>query len=330
MKVSLIIPIYNVSQYVERCLKSVFNQSYNDMEVIIVDDCGNDNSMEIVLNVIKQYNFHNVRIVHHEHNRGLSAARNTGVQNACGEYVLFLDSDDTIPEDAVENLVKTIDKYGEVDFVIGEIKVFGKNIEYPLLSADCLNSNIEIFNDFMLMKWNVMGCNKLIKRDFIQEKQLYFAEGMYHEDLDFSFNLAINARSMACCHHVTYNYFIRENSISTRKTIKNYNDILAIIKNNFSKIRQLPKDRSQSRLISNYIVEQLYIQLIDVVRERSPQIPIQLKKEYVYKLQNELNLNQAYTRDVTFPYRIKKIILTLPYMFNFYLLKVYIKIRGIQ
>ena len=93
MKISIIIPIYNVAPYVERCLYSALNQSYEDIELVLVDDCGTDNSMNIVSEVVEKYvGNKKILLFKHEHNLGLSAARNTGIKNATGDYLLFLDS----------------------------------------------------------------------------------------------------------------------------------------------------------------------------------------------------------------------------------------------
>ena len=103
-KISIIIPIYNVEPYIEDCLQSVMRQTYRGMmECILVDDCGTDNSMKVAEQLIKIYNGPiDFKVLHHEHNRGLSAARNTGIDAACGDYVYFLDSDDWISDDCFE------------------------------------------------------------------------------------------------------------------------------------------------------------------------------------------------------------------------------------
>ena len=103
MKVSIIIPIYNVAKYVTACLNSVFNQTYKDLEVILIDDCGQDNSMEIVHNFVESHpQPFPIRILYHKQNRGLSAARNTGISAAEGDFIYFLDSDDTIASNCIE------------------------------------------------------------------------------------------------------------------------------------------------------------------------------------------------------------------------------------
>ena len=97
MKVSLIIPIYNVSRYLVRCLDSVISQTFRNIECILVDDCGADNSVNIAEDYIKGYQGPVVfKLIHHKYNRGLSAARNTGIDAACGDYLYFMDSDDAI------------------------------------------------------------------------------------------------------------------------------------------------------------------------------------------------------------------------------------------
>ena len=104
-KVSLIIPVYNVSEYIERCMHSVMAQTYTDIECIIIDDCGTDDSMAKCEQMIREYEGPiKFLILHHEHNRGLSAARNTGIHQTIGKWFYFLDSDDEITPHCIEKL----------------------------------------------------------------------------------------------------------------------------------------------------------------------------------------------------------------------------------
>lgn len=110
MKLSVIIPVYNVAKYIEQCLMSVLNQTIDDMEVLLVDDCGTDNSIEIIENIIKNYTGDiSINILHHKKNRGLSAARNTGIEAAKGEYISFVDSDDYISPNMMEQLLNELE-----------------------------------------------------------------------------------------------------------------------------------------------------------------------------------------------------------------------------
>lgn len=107
-KVSIIIPIYNVEQYLAQCLDSVINQTYKNIEIICVNDCSLDNSFRILDEYSK--NDKRIKIINRENNGGLSAARNTGLDNASGKYIYFLDSDDWIDLDYIEKMLNAADK----------------------------------------------------------------------------------------------------------------------------------------------------------------------------------------------------------------------------
>ena len=125
MKVSIIIPVYNVAKYIERCLLSVLDQTWQDLEVILVNDCTPDNSMEIARRVVASHPRGTVvRCLEHEENRGLSAARNTGISASVGDYLYFLDSDDYISANAIELLADAAVQK-RPDFVIGNYEVTG-------------------------------------------------------------------------------------------------------------------------------------------------------------------------------------------------------------
>lgn len=332
MKVSIIIPIYNVAPYIEACIQSVFHQTYKDIEVIIIDDCGTDNSMEIVERIASTYKGKiSIKILHHDQNKGLSAARNTGIKKATGEYIFFLDSDDLLPNDAIQNLVYQTTKHPNIDFVIGEIKTTGaENRSYPLLSDTYLESNEKILKDYLLFKWNVMACNKLIKREFIITNKLYFKEGLYHEDLDFSFRLALSANSMACSKTVTYLYLIRANSITTHKSLKNYNDNSWIIRNNLDLLYQ-NKQKLSSFIISFYAIETIYAFNLSLILEKNPSINRQDKKLIINELKTILpkctsnNFNREYISSY-----IKRILLQIPFNFQVMLFNIYAKIKRLR
>ena len=133
-KVSIVIPVYNVEPYIEECLQSVMRQTYlGMMECILVDDCGTDNSMGIAEQLIEAYNGPiDFKVLHHEHNRGVSAARNTGIDAACGEYIFFLDSDDWISDDCIERLTQPLE-FEKYDFVVGHYERDGGDwlVSYP-------------------------------------------------------------------------------------------------------------------------------------------------------------------------------------------------------
>ena len=216
-RVSIIIPIYNVEPYIEDCLQSVANQTMTEgVECILVDDCGTDNSIQIAQGFVDTYQGNiSFTILHHEHNRGLSAARNTGIKAAQGEYVYFLDSDDIISKDCICLLYSYVIDYGEVDLVQGsftnekELMNQKGDIVFPVLSY-----NKKEIKSFLLLYHGdiVKAQNRLVRRNLITEKALLFKEGIIHEDNHWTFFLAKKVNSMAFCK--TRTYFHRNNPYS--------------------------------------------------------------------------------------------------------------------
>lgn len=226
MKISIIIPVYNVANYISSCLESVFHQSYNNYEVILVDDCGIDNSIDIAKRIINEYaKNEDVTIIKHSSNKGLSAARNSGVEVSTGEYLFFLDSDDQLPEHALMSFYDIIKTHTEVDFVVGNMSIMG-DFNYTPLVPVVLNSTKSIVNHYIEGKCYVMACGKLISRKFFVKNSLWFTPGRLHEDELFSFQLSIKANKAVIIKDVIYNYVIRNGSITTHKHLKNYIDIL--------------------------------------------------------------------------------------------------------
>lgn len=222
--VSIIIPIYNVKEYIKDCICSILNQTYKDYEVILVDDCGSDDSVAIAERTLKGNAIYTT--LRHDHNRGLSAARNTGFAEAKGEYVLFVDSDDSLSLDCLEKLVTMADKT-KADVTVGNINVIGNGTNIPLLSdtlPEMFSSRDEILNSYMKSEWYMMAWNKLVRREFIEKKHIQFVEGLVHEDNPWGFELACKAEKMAFVKDKTYNYLVRENSLQTDKNfIKHFN-----------------------------------------------------------------------------------------------------------
>lgn len=220
IKVSIIVPVYNVAEYILRCLSSLRNQTYKNIEVIFVDDCGVDGSMDIITEFCAENNCQHWQILHHNKNRGLSAARNTGLAAASGEYVYFLDSDDDITLDCIETLVQPLTER-EVDMVIGDYNIVGEGGYSPLLLPQgLLLSNAEILKAYAEGKWYVMAWNKLCRREFLQGNNLYFKEGLIHEDVLWTFQVACKAESMYVVKQPTYNYYVRSSSIMTSMSIE--------------------------------------------------------------------------------------------------------------
>ncbi len=221
-KVSIIIPIYNVAPFLEQCLDSVRNQNFKEFEVLLIDDCGTDESVTIAERFILVHGLqeHGWRILHHSHNRGLSAARNTGMKAAQGEWVYFLDSDDYISADAISSLYEIATCEQDIEMAIGGINTLvaenlkninGRIWDYlPMQEGVCKQS---VLNYFLDGSYYMMAWNKLIRTDFLRQHSLYFKEGLIHEDDLWSFCCACWLKKISVIHNQTYFYRIHDNSI---------------------------------------------------------------------------------------------------------------------
>ncbi len=191
MLISIIVPVYNIQEYVKECVDSILKQSYSDIECILVDDGSKDNSPEICDNYSKQYP--QIQVVHKQ-NGGLAAARNTGLLCAKGEYVYFLDGDDKLEENAISNFVSALAEQGNCDFVIGHMASFvddSKAKPFPnVVKKEWVQGKtgkdafIEICkNTHSIM----MGVRGLYSRNFLLDNNLTFLDSCrYSEDQEWT------------------------------------------------------------------------------------------------------------------------------------------------
>lgn len=207
-------PVYNVAKYVEVSLRSALRQSFDSIEYIIVNDCATDNSLEIVKKVVDSSSRKNdVVIVNRESNGGLSAARNTGLECAHGKYIYIMDSDDEISSDCISLLYSKAEKTG-VDFVVSNFRLVGsKSVHIHPIPLDVVSKRP--LESYYSRSWSVSACNKLYRRDFIDKHKLRFVEGIHHEDYIWSYEVAKNAGSLDMVEKQTYDYKIRQGSITT-------------------------------------------------------------------------------------------------------------------
>lgn len=222
--ISIVIPIYNVEPYILECLQSVDKQTIgDDIECILVDDCGTDNSVLVAEDFIKSYEGRvHFTLIHHQKNGGLSAARNTGVRAAHGEYLYFLDSDDTIKNNCIELLLELAQKHN-AELVIGSydtgdsrMSQFGK-IDYP----ECVDNKRDVKR--MLLNYDILpvtAANRLIRRELLVKNDLFFKEGIIHEDNYWTFFLAKHVERMAICKEKVYYYRSTPGSITNKINVE--------------------------------------------------------------------------------------------------------------
>ena len=214
MKVSVVIPVYNVERYICRCIDSVLSQTYQNFEMIIVDDHSPDKSMQLA----KSYESEKIKIVSHSRNKGLPASRNTGVAHCAGDYLLFLDSDDFLLPHALEKTISTALNYDSDIVSFNSHRVSESGYTWPIAWHEKFNFadiyNISIM-EYPQLVWDAAAWNKLINLSFYRENNFTFDEDQkWFEDHLFSLQLFLNTEKVSIIHDVLHHYSARNDELN--------------------------------------------------------------------------------------------------------------------
>ncbi|HCY05834.1 MAG TPA: glycosyl transferase [Erysipelotrichaceae bacterium] len=262
---SIIVPIYNVELYLKECLDSILSQTFNDFELILVNDGSTDKSGDIAKEYKNKYN--NIKLIDKE-NGGLSSARNAGIKKAIGDYILFIDSDDMlVNKSALSNIVPYL-KNNDV-ILLGFEKLYFDNTTTPVVN----NANESLRNKSVdekivgLIKSNIFvtsACNKCINRKYFIDNNLFFEEGILSEDIEWSIRLLLTVNNIDFTNKPYYYYRqSREGSISTTVSQKHIFDMTNSINKcidyiNNSRISFEKKDALLNFLAYQYMVLMAY------------------------------------------------------------------------
>lgn len=225
IKVSVIVPVYNVELYLRECLDSIINQTLKEIEILCIDDCGTDNSYNILEEYAKKDN--RIKIISHKENKGLGPARNTGIKESKGEYISFIDSDDYISKDYYENLYKTAKKYDSD--VVNTLNIkFDRNKKLSKFYYTFTDKEFEgswnlndIENSFSKKSIAPYVWNKIYKTSFLLENNLYFMDMKFGvEDANFTIKLMAHNPKISFNNIPIYYYRQRENSLSHSNIVK--------------------------------------------------------------------------------------------------------------
>ncbi len=211
MKVSVIIPVYNIENYIDKCLESVVNQTIDELEIIIVNDGSTDSSKDVIDKYMAKYN-NKIKYLEKE-NGGLSSARNYGLKYATGEYIAFLDGDDYIELDTYKEMYEKAKKENadmvECDFLW----------EYPNKVKKDIGK-IYLSKNEMIEKVRVVAWNKLIKKEIIEKENLEFPEGLRYEDIEFCYKLVPYLNKVSFVKKPFVHYVQRKTSIANTQNVK--------------------------------------------------------------------------------------------------------------
>jgi len=212
--ISVVIPVYNVSVYLDECINSVVNQTYREIEIILVDDGSTDDSGKKCDCYAKQDS--RIRVVH-KTNGGLSSARNAGIEIAQGENIVFIDSDDVVSEDMIEffhSEIKKDDSIGMVTCLLENFYENGSKNSILRKYQKGIYSSKDYAKLILLQKVDNAACAKMYKRSIIGD--IRFTEGIVNEDIIFNLQLTLKPFNVLYTEQPFYKYRIRSGSITTK------------------------------------------------------------------------------------------------------------------
>lgn len=220
IKVSVIMPMYNVAKVMRRAIESLYAQSLVGVEVIFVDDCSTDATIETLDKMLHAKDGLDYQIVRHKENKGVAAARNTGLDHASGEYIYYVDADDYVEPNALEKMYKAASQ-DQADIVGCEWYLTFESNERHMIQADAVNGD-ELFRKMAngVMRWNLWLF--MTRRELYEENGFRFIDGMnMGEDMMIMMKLAMNAKTVSIIHEPLYHY-IQTNSGSLTKNFTAY------------------------------------------------------------------------------------------------------------
>jgi len=322
LRTSIIVPIYNVEKYLHKCVESIINQNYKDIELILVDDGSPDNCPVICDEYAEKYDF--IKVIHKE-NGGLSDARNAGIKAATGDYVLFVDSDDFIEPGSISVIMQVAEERNADIVFLEAQKCFNNGSTVPLgdgvTEAGVREKAKAEALTFLAHcpKFPGSACTKLIKRSLLSD-ELFFERGLLSEDIDWSLKLILKAESFDYCGTMYYNYRKeREGSITITAGLKNFRDILYILKK-WAEISETYADAEKLFILSQLAYEcSILIMLYSKLCKAD-------KRLYKKKLENLLWLLD-YRSGIRYS-GVKKLCTILGFNVTSNLLSLYLKTRG--
>ena len=291
MEISVIIPIYNVENYLNQCVDSVLAQEFTDYEIILVDDGSTDNSPTICNEYAEKYT--QIKVIH-KANGGLSDARNFGIKEAQGDYLMFLDSDDFWNGVIILSEINEIIKKSNPDLIIHELSCFydlKRIIPRKFKKEDIQKTSFKFKDDLKKLVNNdiyyATACNKIIKTSIIKRNNIEFSKGKLHEDVAWCADIIPYINSYALYSNPFYYYRKeREGSLTIQTKPKNIIDLIDILSEKETLLSKF--DGGLSYLSYNYYI---YLNNVNLLEE-------ELKQKYLRKLINLNYLLDYYPRNI--------------------------------
>lgn len=283
-KISVIVAVYNTEEYLDRCLESLLNQTYKNMELVIVEDCSTDSSRKL----LKKYKENeNIKIFYNKENRGLSYSRNYGLKKSTGDFIGYIDSDDYVEPDYYEKLMSSI-KDNKSDIAICDIKLVDEQTN-KIQRCKCYANDFDVYS-VVNNGFAASACNKLFKRKNIEKYP--FAEGKVNEDIAVVIPTVIQAKKISYA-DTCYFYVQRGGSIQNSKFSDKRFDIFDGVKTTLERI----KNEQDYEFYKNAII---YNQLILLLMFAIPKERNFIKRYKFLKKFNELSKDYKITKNTNY------------------------------
>lgn len=316
MKLSIIVPVYNVEKYLKHCINGLINQNINSSEIILVDD-GSTDASGIICD--EYSNIYENIIVIHKKNGGLSSARNAGIKKAKGEYLMFIDSDDFIYE---KEHINDIFPYLKYDIIQYKMIYYYENKDKYLFLNDLNTYSYLSYEDKIEKKiydgsLSISACDKIVRRDLLLKNNIFFEEGLLSEDIDWSLKLYLYANSMTILNSNLYVYRQqRSGSISTEVNENNIICLYYIIKKwcNY----KYENDRIKENYY-NYLAYQYSILISNINKNNCKK---ELKKE-IFNMKFLLQYSKNYKVK-----KVNKVVKLFGIHIGIFFLKIYIYLKN--
>lgn len=303
-KVSVIIPCYNVEDYIDECIKSIINQTYKSIEIIAINDGSTDSTLE-KLNKYKN----KIKIIN-QNNKGVGYSRNIGIKKSTGDYILFIDSDDFLnTENDISNMIKEIDDSDILFYRFNYYYNKDRIKESKLINIEGNNVQ-EIFHNMIKNdSFNINSWSKLIRKKIIEENNILFEENIYSEDFDFSLNLYKYIDKISVSNNIYYNYRQNRNGSLTKEiNKKNIKSSIYVMD------KWIKQDYNNEEIKNNYFnfIACEYVYLLQLITKNNiNDNDIKWLKEHIYLLNYSLNFKVKLAKKIykIFGYNILTVLL---------------------
>ena len=289
MKFSFIVPVYNVEKYVKKCIDSILNIKYENIEIIIINDGSIDNSLNIIRN--NYQNIEKVKIINKK-NGGLSSARNVGIKIASGDYLIFVDSDDYINPSAFESILQAANT--NCDVIITRIIGFSnqnkiEEKKFEDINIKKLNKNDAIQLNFKSLYYTWPAPKLIISSNLIK-KNIQFSNGFLHEDVKWTTDIFLISQTFLLVTNDWYYYRINNNnSITSNLNTKRLFDCNNIIRQSIESVENSLLNKAEKHIICQRLVKSLFTnrKLFQLMNSTE-------KKEFIKIFQNNYNCYKKY------------------------------------